>query len=237
MEQLNNTGFEDEPLLQMQVKGVNAIFELKQSSASCKLSDIKSFTFCGLSSRFWMFRKHILQEEEHRLTDKHMHFYAWQCITLELQNERVVDLVIKNEKCMDNFLRILIHELNTVDGHRDSAKQLKETLTKQQFRQIKEHKLLHKKQPQDSKSILEQVNLMVLKQVLLKYKIMRIRSKISFSALKRRMAVKELIIRQILDSYISLNRGKNQQIQLAQNEFKILQENQYRGSLNFIVKS
>lgn len=46
-------------------------------------------------------------------------FYSWQCLTLQL-GHRDVDLVIKNEKDMDDILRVLVQDLNTVDGQRDS---------------------------------------------------------------------------------------------------------------------
>lgn len=41
-------------------------FKERQSSGSCKVSDIKNIIFGGVSSRFWMLRKHInmLSEEQ-----------------------------------------------------------------------------------------------------------------------------------------------------------------------------
>ena len=47
----------------------------------------------------------------------------------------MIDLVIKNEKSMDLFLRFLVVTLNTIDGVRDSAKRV----FKQSFK--KENKL------------------------------------------------------------------------------------------------
>ena len=41
---------------------------------------------------------------------------------------RDVDLVIKNEKHMDRFLKFLIFNMNTVDGNKDSAKGIYEKL-------------------------------------------------------------------------------------------------------------
>lgn len=49
-----------------------------------------------------------------------MPFYAWQCITLQLKG-RMIDLVIKNEKSMNLFLRYLIMATNTMDGVKNSA--------------------------------------------------------------------------------------------------------------------
>jgi len=33
-------------------------FETKKSNASCRIKDIQSFIYGGISSRFWMYRKH-----------------------------------------------------------------------------------------------------------------------------------------------------------------------------------
>lgn len=48
-------------------------------------------------------------------------FYAWQCITLQLKH-MMVDLVIKNQEDMDDFLMILIDAMKTVDGNKGSIK-------------------------------------------------------------------------------------------------------------------
>ena len=47
-------------------------------------------------------------------------FYAWECLTIQLKN-REIDLVIRNEKDMDDLLLVLVTAMNTVDGNRDSA--------------------------------------------------------------------------------------------------------------------
>lgn len=65
-----------------------------KSKSSCKVSQIKSFLFGGISSRFWMLRKHINSmpiEELHNLP-----FYSWECITLQTE-KRSVDLVIQDK--------------------------------------------------------------------------------------------------------------------------------------------
>jgi len=56
-----------------------------------------------------------------------MPFYAWQCITLELE-KRNIDLVIKDSNDMMNFIKFLIIKMNTVDGIRNSATILKKAL-------------------------------------------------------------------------------------------------------------
>lgn len=47
-------------------------------------------------------------------------FYAWQCITL-ITSTRYVDLVIKDDKGMDLFIRFLTYAINTMDGMKNSA--------------------------------------------------------------------------------------------------------------------
>lgn len=61
-----------------------------------------------------------------------MPFYTWECITIELET-RDVYLVIKNEKSMNQFIKLLIYFLNSVDGNRDSAEGIKKALIKQKM--------------------------------------------------------------------------------------------------------
>ena len=35
-------------------------YDIDWSSGSCKISDIQAIIYGGLSSRFWMFRKHLM---------------------------------------------------------------------------------------------------------------------------------------------------------------------------------
>ena len=64
-----------------------------KSKASCKLNTIKGIMFGGISSRFWMLRKHINSIPLENLRLNKVPFYSWECITLQLE-ERDVDLVI-----------------------------------------------------------------------------------------------------------------------------------------------
>ena len=77
----------------------------KKSHASCKIDEIKGFTFGGYSSRFWMTRKHINSMDRENL--KTAPFYCWECISLELKY-RALDLVIRDEIQMTLFLEFLI---------------------------------------------------------------------------------------------------------------------------------
>ena len=68
---------------------------LSKSSASVKVSEILGIVFGGLSSRFWLFRKHInCMPREKSIKESSYPFFAWECITLHLKH-RDVDLVIR----------------------------------------------------------------------------------------------------------------------------------------------
>ena len=101
--------------------------KFKKSSSSCHVNEIKGIIFGGISSRFWMLRKHI-----NSLIDvkqlKNFPFFAWNCITLQLR-DREVDLIIKNEESMKNFLTYLVYKIKTVDGNRGSAISVIEALS------------------------------------------------------------------------------------------------------------
>jgi len=56
-------------------------FELSPSSSSCKISDIIGFVYGGFSSRFWMFRKHIMSMTDSDLQS--LPFYCWECLTIK----------------------------------------------------------------------------------------------------------------------------------------------------------
>ena len=95
-------------------------FKLKKSSSSCYLEDIESITYGPFTSRFWMLRKHILLMDKKKfLSDPP--FYAWDCLTLHVKNKWNVHILIKCEKTMTKFLKLLIHNLDTINGKRGTA--------------------------------------------------------------------------------------------------------------------
>ena len=136
-------GFIDETILREEVE-VKKMYQLKKSDSSCLLSDIQGFTFGGVSSRFWLMRKHFNQinfisqkkvdknldlEEQY---DKAFEFFPWQCISLDMGHSTTF-LVIKNEIVMRNFIKLLIHSLKTIDGRRGSASQIHAEMVKKQI--------------------------------------------------------------------------------------------------------
>ena len=67
-----------------------------------------------MSSVFWMYRVAMITPNN-KISSKHRPFYAWQAITLHVQ-ERDVDIVIPDPKDLTDFLKLLIYELKTIDG-------------------------------------------------------------------------------------------------------------------------
>ena len=80
-----------------------------------------------MTSRFWMLRKHINTMENEEMKDPGLPFYTWECITLQLSN-RDVYIVIRNEKLMTAFIKLLIYFLQTVDGTANTALGLQDAL-------------------------------------------------------------------------------------------------------------
>ena len=59
-----------------------------------------------------------------------MPFYAWECITINLDRGREVNIVIKNEACMKAFIMLLIYEMKSVDGKKNSGDEIIKALLK-----------------------------------------------------------------------------------------------------------
>ena len=72
-----------------------------------------------------MLRKHVNSLSKSELDE--LPFHSWNCITLQL-GRRDVDLVIKNDNDMQIFLSFLVYSLCTLDGTRNSAKNLLNSL-------------------------------------------------------------------------------------------------------------
>ena len=62
-----------------------------------------------------MLRKHMISENFAQTGVDTTPFFAWQCITICLTN-REIDLIIPNDKDMDDFIEMIVSEMNTVDG-------------------------------------------------------------------------------------------------------------------------
>ena len=70
----------DEVLDENFVEGRDFVY--KRSSASTALSEISGIIYGGLSSRFWMLRKHLISTNVKHVQAGKAPFYSWQCLTL-----------------------------------------------------------------------------------------------------------------------------------------------------------
>ena len=128
-----------------------------------------------------MLRKHVNQIRRQDLD--RLPFHSWNCLTLQLA-KRDVDLVIKDEKDMDMILKFLIYSLRTIDGRRGTADSILNKLqieSKQQFREMKKRNTISKMREHQFMQLNE---MKVFGKIFLKYKVMIIRAKISFMALR-----------------------------------------------------
>ena len=102
---------------------------------------------------------------------------------------------------MNRLLKYLIHNLRTLDGNRDSANGILELMNKKSILDYKHS--TGKSLISDSVMYnIKQTNEHTLfRKIYLKYMIMRIRAKISFMALEKRMTIVELLITEIFKSY------------------------------------
>ena len=106
---------------------------LKKSMYSCYLHEIQGFIVGGVCSRFWLLRKHVNMMTPQEI--EQIPFYSWECITI-LLDEHQIHLVISHEEMMDLFIKFLIHTTNTVDGQKNSATKIKETLVYQMGKEL-----------------------------------------------------------------------------------------------------
>ena len=75
------------------------------------MPDVQGIIFGGFSSRFWMLRKQFNSFDKKKYQNDEVPFYAWECITIQMKN-REIDLVLKNEKDMDNLILILVTHMH-----------------------------------------------------------------------------------------------------------------------------
>lgn len=106
----------------------------KVSKASCNVKDIKAFIFGGNSSRFWVLRKHINSLEHKLLQD--LPFYCWECLTIIMNDDSCINLVIKDQVDMTKVLEFLIVSLKTVDGFKGTASHLNQAVYLQIFKRF-----------------------------------------------------------------------------------------------------
>ena len=88
-------------------------FDNDLSSGSCSIDQIEGILVGGYNTRFWMYRKHLINIPNYNFNK--LPFYNWQCLTIQMAH-RDVDLVIKSDKDMRSVLQYLVYQLQTVNG-------------------------------------------------------------------------------------------------------------------------
>ena len=103
-------------------------------------------------------------------------FFCWECITIELQNKDI-DIIIRNEFEMQIFLKVMILELDSVNGKSGSLKSVRDVLGP-------------KVNNQD-----------LVQNVYMGYVIQKVRAKIGYEACLKKRSVKEHLLKSILNTY------------------------------------
>lgn len=142
-------------------------YKLVKSFSCFNFEDIKSFVYGPYTSRFWMLRKHMLLMNIKKLKENPP-FYAWDCITLQIEGRPDIYLLIKNEEAMKMFIKLLIYKLDTIDGNRGTA----EPVCRQILR--KEMKNTHVSDEMKAKA-LKKIKCHMLNRVSLNYTLLRIK--------------------------------------------------------------
>lgn len=167
--------------MQRDIDGAEYVEHL--SNASSRFEDIQSIMFGPMSARFWIYRKHMCCQES--LCESKVPFLAWQCLTIQLKN-RNLDLVIKDEADMDRVLSILIYKMHTLDGYKNSSLPLENFIKSKKGANM------------------EQVRHTLVKKTLFKFKVLRIRMKISYIAFTKRLTIPQLIMQAIYKTHTDL---------------------------------
>lgn len=161
-------------------------YKNKMSSASFKLKDIQGIVFGPSSTRFWLFRKHMITMDIKNFKDpKDVPWYSWECLSLQLKH-RDVDIVIRDQENMTKLLKFLIYSMDTIDGEKGSS------IPYQTF--LVENLKKNKATDTSEEEIEFKVRHQLMKKTALKYSILRIRQKISFMAFMKKMTIQELIL-------------------------------------------
>jgi hypothetical protein len=169
----------------------NNEFVFHKSSCSFDIDEVESFLYGGIGSRFWIFRKHINSMDLQEIRANKMPFQAWDCITINLERGREINIVIKNEACMKALMMLLIYEMKTVDGKKNSGAKIIQAILDQQKDDLiktEQQKLIETKH-----------NLMVA--TIKKYNLIRIRIKLSYHSLVSRSSICEMFLGKILLTY------------------------------------
>ena len=120
-------------------------------------------------------------------------FYAWNCLSIQLA-KRTIDLVVPDEKAMFNLLKILVYKMNTLDGVRGSSLTLQRAVFRLECKKLPQYRNREKIYRETKEQIKEEVRTMVFRKAMLKYRILAIRSKISYQAYFKKVTIVELFL-------------------------------------------
>ena len=117
---------------------------------------------------------------------------------------RDVDIVIKDETQMFRVLKFLIYRMRTLDGNKDTAIPYLEQLNKGSLGSFKKEKGYESIKKSREHKIIQMNEDYLADSVLFKYKIMKLRAKLSFMAFKEGKTILELFLVAILKSHKDL---------------------------------
>ena len=105
---------------------------------------------------------------------------------------------------MQLFIKFLIYKLKTVDGTRGSSSELLNKMNQKEIKAYLKECAPNKITSQTLKEINSKNEYFICQKVMMRYKIMKLRAKISYSALVKEMTIHELFVFQIKKSYTEL---------------------------------
>lgn len=124
-----------------------------------------------------MLRKHILHLDQKKYL-QNPSFFGWNCITVQIKNKWDVSLIFESEQATNNFLKLLIHRIETTDGRKGTAVKLKKNVYAEEVKvRLQKGKRLDEKWAQQVKRAIAH---QVMHKVALKYRIMKVRMKLSY---------------------------------------------------------
>lgn len=171
-----NAEFESDILLDFHTNWTRD-YSLRQSQSSFNIDDIQNFSYGPFTSRFWMLRKHILHLDQKKYL-QNPSFFGWNCITVQIKNKWDVSLIFESEQATNNFLKLLIHRIETTDGRKGTAVKLKKNVYAEEVKvRLQKGKRLDEKWAQQVKRAIAH---QVMHKVALKYRIMKVRMKLSY---------------------------------------------------------
>jgi hypothetical protein len=151
-----------------------------------------------VTSRFQVLRKHINSSDI--LNVGHLPFCSWECLTITTRDESELELVIKDQAIMDKFLLFLAWKTDSMTGLKGTALDLKQLMIKERLAKI--HKAIS---PKAEQLVRQEVDHIVAHNVLLMYKVLRVRAKISFRGLRSQKSIQEMFYANTVRTYCRFN--------------------------------